>query len=267
MELTELTLSTWEDFEVEIQSLFAGLKKKSDGLEVSAPLFRGHVNATWKLKTTLERYSGHQYSMLEYYSVMRSVKSKVESVTEKTWDLIDEYDIDEGHRRGLAPQGYPFMIYLRHHGFPSPLLDWTRSPYVAAFFAFRTGGMAEDDKIAIYSYVEHSGYAHITDHDKAALFVLGPNVTTHRRHHAQQSEYTVCYKLGQNGYVYCDHEEALGGHFLVQGIPRKYIIPRKEKGKALERLHTMNINAYSLFGDEETLMETLAYEGIAKGNF
>src|SRR5579871_975887 len=36
--------------------------------------------------------------------------------------------------------GYDYMAYLRHHGFPSPLLDWTRSPYVAAFFAFRDLG-------------------------------------------------------------------------------------------------------------------------------
>jgi hypothetical protein len=31
---------------------------------------------------------------------------------------------------------YDFMTRLRHHGFPSPLLDWPQSPYTAAFFAF-----------------------------------------------------------------------------------------------------------------------------------
>lgn len=31
---------------------------------------------------------------------------------------------------------YGFMTRLRHHGFPSPLLDWPQSPYIAAFFAF-----------------------------------------------------------------------------------------------------------------------------------
>jgi hypothetical protein len=44
----------------------------------------------------------------------------------------------------------------------------------------------------------------------------------------------------------------------------KYLIPTTERAKILEKLHFMNINSYSLFGDEEGLMEELAYQEIER---
>jgi hypothetical protein len=155
------------------------------------------------------------------------------------------------------------MIYLRHHGFPSPLLDWTRSPYVAAFFAFQSEATAKDDTVAIYSYVGYTWTPGIAqDRDKASIDLLGPYVTTHKRHYTQQSWYTVCTKQLGDRYVYCSHEGAIEGNNGVQGFLRKYVIPRSERRKVLDKLHLMNINPYSLFGDEESLMETLAYQEI-----
>ena len=73
-------------------------------------------------------------SISDYFGVVRGVRPAVVSLTGRAWQL-SEGPVDEGHHG--PPPGYEFMIYMRHHGFPSPLLDWSRSPYVAAFFAFR----------------------------------------------------------------------------------------------------------------------------------
>jgi hypothetical protein len=90
-------LSCWEDFEGEIPFLSEEIKKiqAKKGMQVRDPLFRGLVSASWKLETTIERYSTRQYSMHEYYNVMRAVRPAVESFTEKSWNLSDEYNVDE----------------------------------------------------------------------------------------------------------------------------------------------------------------------------
>ncbi len=265
--MKEKKIDRWEDFEIEISSIFESIKKKraETRMPVSHPLFRGHANACWKLETTLERYTARPYTMRDYYKVIRAVRPAVESFTERSWNLsddYDDYDIDEEFP--CAPPGYDFMIYLRHHGFPSPLLDWTRSPYIAAFFAFHSKAPSEDKSVAIYSYVEYYEGVKTWSGDEATIVGLGPYVTTHKRHYNQQSEYTICKKFVSNKYIYCNHKEAFESNEIGQDLLTKYLITRSERAKVLERLNIMNINSYSLFGHEESLMETLAYQEIEK---
>jgi len=118
--MTEVTLVTFEEFESQAIVLLEDLKSKrvETGKHFSPALFRGQDKASWDLKTTLERYSRRQYSPEDYYEVMRSVRPTVESCTEKRWDFSDKYTHDDAYPN--APQSYDFMVYLRHHYFPSP---------------------------------------------------------------------------------------------------------------------------------------------------
>ncbi|UCC99795.1 MAG: FRG domain-containing protein [Phycisphaerales bacterium] len=234
--------------------------KRETGKHFSPALFRGQGKASDELKTTLERYSIGQYSPEDYYDVMRVVRPAVESCTEKRWDIADQYARNDSVRG--APQGYEFMAYLRHHDFPSPLLDWTRSFYVAAFFAFYSE-KANEPNVAIYSLVEYYGEGKIGCANEATIVGVGPYVRTHKRHFLQQSDYTYCSKRLPGGkYVYCNHEEVFKRNDDGQDVLTKFIIPRTERSKVLEKLRMMNITAYSLFGSEESLLKTLAYQEI-----
>jgi hypothetical protein len=144
-------------------------------------------------------------------------------------------------------------------------LDWTHSPYVAAFFAFRAKQRPQEEQVAIYCYTEYCAAGKLYSPDLATIVGLGPYVITHRRHYSQQCAYTICRKRVNRRYVYCSHEEAFQRkEENEQDLLTKYLLPVSEREKVLETLDRANVNAYSLFGSEDALMETLAYREIER---
>jgi hypothetical protein len=125
--------------------------------------------------------------------------------------------------------------------------------------------MPNEGQVAIYAYVEYAGEGKGGTYGVPSIQGLGPYVISHKRHYAQQCEYTICTDLGNEGDFYESHEKALifthsnGGNELI-----KYILPWAEREKVLKILQRMNVTAFSLFGSEESLMETLAYQEIGK---
>jgi hypothetical protein len=176
---------------------------------------------------------------------------------------VDPAEVDEWTRAEHFGQGlkcYEYLAHLRHNGFPSPLLDWTRSPYVAAYFAF---SKPQSDSVAIYGFSETPKNMKVGSVIEPQIRALGPYVKTHKRHLRQQSRYTICATFVLNdGWYFARHQAVFDRNAPDQDLLWKLVIPASERTKVLTALSSANVNAFSLFESEESLMEMLAIENI-----
>lgn len=227
---------------------------------VSDIIFRGQQDARWELKTTLERYSRAEITMPGYHRMLQRIAPAVASYTGREWDLDTEFDFDRINFPHIP--AYPFSVYVRHHGFPSPLLDWTRSPYLALYFALCDAGKNNGDA-AIYAYIDNPEGVHSKTAGQPVIINHGPYTVTHARHFVQQAQYTVCINQNDSGaWAYTSHENCFAIRDDDQDYLRKIVFSTDLKGDALEQLDEMNINAYSLFNNEEGLMHMMAFREI-----
>ncbi|SEP11583.1 FRG domain-containing protein [Nitrosovibrio sp. Nv6] len=207
-------------------------------LEGDALIFRGHGSNNFRLRTTLSRAGRHRLERY-YAETFPDFRVHAEVALGKKFNLSDLDDYST--LLGLA----------QHHGLPTPLLDWTRSPYIAAFFAFSD---------AIESWETRQSESHVRIYGLTRDFVnetLTPVVTlpyyrsyiasisilprNNLRLYAQQGEFLVT-NIADVEHFICSTEKRLGRKFLFAAD-----VPIDCATEALEDLQFMGLTAARMF--------------------
>jgi len=262
-------VSSWDDFMGRVEKLRT---KLADNTQVAQRLlYRWQADANWSLSTTLDRVGGGSMRFRDYYREICLAQFQIESFTSNKWNIPDYPDLsgmtqkyDFFHtNKELHSSIYSYMTHLRHHGFPTPLLDWSRSLYVASYFAFAAARSVQEISI----YVLSEANMHCGGSGTPCLKAFGPYVQTHKRHFMQQCEYTMSMIYTDNDWQMTPHEHAVNvgdtlefedAEFPDNFAVCKFDLPASERKDVLRRLEEHNVNAFTLFGSEESLMETLA---------
>jgi hypothetical protein len=199
-------------------------------------LFRGQ-DGPWRLRTSF-----HRTGRADLHRFLNEdIKSLLNHLSARTKHFFHLEVPDE-----LGA----FFNLVQHHGYPTPLLDWTYSPYVAAFFAYRypsrkIGGQSastESVRIHLFDLKWREDYQQL-------LYLLfpAPQVSIaefisieNERMIPQQAASTLSSVDDIETYIRSKETET-----------KKYLsainLPRCERNEVMEDLSYMGITAGSLF--------------------
>jgi hypothetical protein len=221
--------NSWRDFKEWVDELH----DRGDNF-----LFRGHGDNSFELRTSLAR-SGR--TRLERYLV------------NQFQDFI--YNGSPVFNENLDPDNPSHFATLlglaQHHGLPTPLLDWTRSPYIAAYFAFSDAvdnGRHKSDVpyVRIYAlsgrFWRGSGSRISLTFARPYIDVLGILPRGNPRIYAQQGVFLVTNIVDIGAWICKQSDEANGAPFLIAAD-----IPMACWKTAMADLEYMGMTAANLF--------------------
>lgn len=197
-------------------------------------IFRGHERASYALKTSFHRTGRrclHRYASEDINDVARAI----EAFQGKGYNLQNPWE-------------YGIILNMaQHHGFPTPLLDWTKSPFVAAFFAFAKKRTESDSSVEAVRIFEldtkewPENRVHRIDHIGQCFARLILGARDNPRAMPQQSVNMFSNVVDIESFI--EHWESRYSKKVISRID----IPYSDRQIAMQELSTMGITRASLF--------------------
>lgn len=206
-------------------------------------VFRGQFER-WPLQTSFHRSS--RRNLIKY--LKQDVPRLHRALTGRMKHI---FDLER------APELGAFMNLAQHHGFPTPLLDWTYSPFIAAYFAFNGNARdRKDDCVRVLAFDKGSFCKDFTQIQ--ALTFAKPHISflealsiENDRSVTQQGLLTLTNLTNIEGYI----------EFLEQKTTKRYLfaldIPYDEVEKAKRSLKLMGITRTTLFPGIDSICSDL----------
>lgn len=213
---------------------WSAFKKVAGTCERGRFVFRGQPN-TWRLRTAFHRTKRKDLATFMEVDIPR-LHQVLSGQTKHFFQLTD------------AMQNGAFWNLIQHHGYPTPLLDWSYSPFVAAFFAYRNKAL-DDEKaphVRIYMFDRKSWCEDYPQLGKIApamphFSILEPLALENTRLVPQQALSSVTNIDDVETYLRA-REQDKGKLYLAA-----FDLPATEMNSALSELIMMGISAGSLF--------------------
>ncbi|MFL9927288.1 FRG domain-containing protein [Herbaspirillum lusitanum] len=249
--IDEVVLSSWSEF--------AAASDQLDGW-----VFRGQADQSWPLVSSLTRHLARYCPDPSLWPLREDRAIRV--FRRKAHVFLQDASVLEDDLRCLA--------LMQHHGAPTRLVDFTKSPFVAAFFALQ---QLRADSAAVFALNTPALWKVAPRFDAAlnreAIDLRKPG--SYQKYFAGNSLPLVWFGepnqmdarlVAQSGILVVPGKlEApldllLGEYESDEPLIRKFILPASVRGEALRALYRMNITAATLFPDLDGLARSIDYE-------